>query len=181
MRNSSEGIALKLFGVLHNWYNQSDRDKCLKKQFFGTARKWLILSVKYKLRQLSKAIVQIHGMETLSFREAMINAAVVDWGDLSHEWLKREKNLLRNEIERYQFAQYLGRSLEKEQSMKLSFIKTVLIEIRTNSAPLLRGCHRSDVSSIIRQIQETRAEGESASIKSLVRALKDVRVIPPLL
>ncbi|RDH26160.1 hypothetical protein BDQ94DRAFT_164713 [Aspergillus welwitschiae] len=110
-------------------------------------------------------IAQIHGMENLSCLEAMMNAAVVGWDDLYREWLEREKNL-RSDVQRYRFAQYLGRSLHYNSS-----------EIRTNAAALRQFDRMlaSRVNSIIREIQETRARNEIASITVWVRSLKEVR------
>ncbi|PYH67091.1 uncharacterized protein BO88DRAFT_445140 [Aspergillus vadensis CBS 113365] len=145
--SSTSRTALKLFDVLQN-------------QFSDAAKNWLILSV-------NEAIAQIHGMENLSCLEAMMNAAVVGWDDLYREWLEREKNL-RSDVQRYRFAQYLGRSLHYNSS-----------EIRTNSAALRQFDRMlaSRVNSIIREIQETRARNEIASITVWVRSLKEVRVI----
>ncbi|RDH26154.1 hypothetical protein BDQ94DRAFT_164722 [Aspergillus welwitschiae] len=92
---------------------------------------------------------------------------VVGWDDLYREWLERQKNL-RSNVQRYRFAQYLGQSLHYNSS-----------EIRTNSVALRQFDRMlaSRVNSIIREIQETRARNEIASITVWVRSLKEVRVI----
>ncbi|GLA44608.1 hypothetical protein AnigIFM63309_004229 [Aspergillus niger] len=53
-----------------------------------------------------------------------MNAAVVGWDDLYREWLEREKNL-RSDVQRYRFAQYLGRSLHYNSSLSFSRINTI--------------------------------------------------------
>ncbi|KAL3248076.1 hypothetical protein ABHI18_012177 [Aspergillus niger] len=179
VRNPSQEIALKLFDVLHKRHNQSDRNNILGDQFCSTAERWLILAVKYKFRRLSEAIVQIHGMKTLSIKEAMVKAAVVDWDDLFCEWLLREENRLCYERDRYLFAQYLARSLRDNPFLKMFYIIKISKVIRTNSALLSRCRRMSAVNDIIRQMQETRANDESANIMSFGRALMDVRVILP--
>ncbi|KAF7158181.1 hypothetical protein CNMCM5623_002847 [Aspergillus felis] len=80
-------------------------------------------------------------MEQLSFREAIVKAAVVGWDDLFREWLEREENFLRNDDQRYQFAQYLDLLLHYNPSLSFSQIEIVLREIRTNSSALRR-CDR---------------------------------------
>ncbi|KAH2058603.1 hypothetical protein KXX03_007749, partial [Aspergillus fumigatus] len=72
----SQETALQLFNVLCEKHNPRDGDEKSRHQFCCAAREWLTLSVKHKFRQLSKAIVQIYGMEGLSFRDAIINAAI---------------------------------------------------------------------------------------------------------
>ncbi|OJZ79808.1 hypothetical protein ASPFODRAFT_66019 [Aspergillus luchuensis CBS 106.47] len=157
VQNPSQETALKLFDVLRERHNQRDGDKTSKKINLATRRK----TGSY----FHEAIAQIHGMENLSCLEAMMNAAVVGWDDLYREWLEREKNL-RSDVQRYRFAQYLGRSLHYNSS-----------EIRTNSAALRQFDRMlaSRVNSIIREIQETRARNEIASITVWVRSLKEVR------
>lgn len=118
-------------------------------------------------------------MEGLSFRDAIINAAIVGWDDLFQEWLKREKTLLRDDGQRYQFAQYLARSLHCSPPLNISQIEIVLREIRTNSKGLRCDRMLAVRNSIIQEIQATREQNESASITDLVRALMDVRVILP--
>ncbi|KAH2988331.1 hypothetical protein KXW58_006108 [Aspergillus fumigatus] len=115
-----------------------------------------------KFRQLSKAIVQIHGME--EFQVAMINAAIVGWDNLFQEWLKREKALLRDDGQRYQFAQYLTRSLHSSPPLNISQIEIVLREIQTNSKGLRCDRMLAMRNSIIQEIQATRDKNESASI-----------------
>jgi hypothetical protein len=179
VRSPSQETALQLFNALCEKHNPKDGAKKSQYQFCCAAREWLTLSVKHKFRQLSKAIVQIHGMEKLSFRDAMINAAIVGWDDLFQEWLKREKTLLRNDGQRYQFAQYLARSLHSNPPLNISQIEIVLREIRINSKGLRCDRMLAIRSSIIQEIQATRDKNESASITDLVRALMDVKVILP--
>lgn len=175
----SQETALQLFNVLCEKHNPRDGDEKSRHQFCCAAREWLTLSVKHKFRQLSKAIVQIYGMEGLSFRDAIINAAIVGWDDLFQEWLKREKTLLRDDGQRYQFAQYLARSLHCSPPLNISQIEIVLREIRTNSKGLRCDRMLAVRNSIIQEIQATREQNESASITDLVRTLMDVRVILP--
>ncbi|PYH63941.1 uncharacterized protein BO88DRAFT_352096, partial [Aspergillus vadensis CBS 113365] len=82
MRNPSQEIALKLFDIVHKRHNQSDRNNILGDQFCSTAKRWLILAVKYKFRRLSEAIIQIHSIKTLLIKEAMAKVAIVNWDNL---------------------------------------------------------------------------------------------------
>jgi hypothetical protein len=170
---------LRLFNAFCEKHNPRDGDEKSRYMFCCAVREWLTLSVKHKFRQLSEAIVQIDGMEELSFRNAMINAAIVGWDDLFQEWLEREKALLCNDGQRYQFAQYLARSLHSSPPLNISQIEIVLREIRTNSKGLRCDRMLAIRNSIIQKIQATREKNESASITDLVRALMDVRVILP--
>jgi hypothetical protein len=179
VRSPSQETALQLFNALSEKHNPRDGTEKSRYQFCCAAREWLTLSVKHKFRQLSKAIVQIHGMEDLSFRDAMINAAIVGWDDIFQEWLKREKTLLHDDGQRYRFAQYLARSLYSNPLLSISQIEIVLREIRTNSKRLRCDRILAIRNSIIQEIHATRKMNESASITGLARALMDVRVILP--
>jgi hypothetical protein len=173
----SQETALQLFTALCEQHNSRDGDEKSQNQFCRAARNWLILSVEYKFRQLTEAIVRIPGMEQLSFQDAMAKAAVVGWDDFFQEWLKREKNLLRDDVDRYLFAKCLGRCLHFNLSLS-SF--EVLEEIRTNSVGLRR-CDRylaGNLTRIVKDIQ-IMAGDQSADIRSYVRALNDVRLILP--
>lgn len=177
VQSPNQETALKLFDVLCEKHTPGDGDKKLPYEFCSAAKEWLAFSVKYKFRQLSEAIVHIHGMEELSFREAIVNAAVVNWDDLFHEWLEREEEILCKSGQHYQFAQYLCRSLlHYNSSLSFSQIEIMLGEIRTNSTASSH-CDRMLVGRrdrIIKDIQETRARDESASIADLVRPLTEV-------
>jgi hypothetical protein len=175
-QHPSQELALGLFNALCEKHNPRDGDKMSRYQFCSAARNWLTVSVEYKFRQLTEAIVRTPGMEQLSFREAMVKAAVVGWDDLFREWLEREKNLLRNYDERYRFAQYLGRSLHNNPSLSFSQIEIMLREIRTNSVALRRcdGKLADDLNSSVE-----RARDHIADNRSFVRALNDVSIIPP--
>ncbi|KAH1300446.1 hypothetical protein KXX47_000617, partial [Aspergillus fumigatus] len=170
VQSPNQETALKLFDVLCEKHTPGDGDKKLPYEFCSAAKEWLAFSVKYKFRQLSEAIVHIHGMEELSFREAIVNAAVVNWDDLFQEWLEREEEILCKSGQHYQFAQYLCRSLlHYNSSLSFSQIEIMLGEIRTNSTALSH-CDRMLVGRrdrIIKDIQETRARDESASIADL--------------
>jgi hypothetical protein len=120
-------------------------------------------------------------MEQLSFQDAMVKAAVVGWDDFFQESLKREKNLLRDDGDRYLFVKCLGRCLHFNLSLS-SF--EVLEEIRTNCVALRRRDRKLavDLNRIVRAIQETRTRDprdQSADFRSFVRALNDVSVIVP--
>ncbi|GFF60704.1 hypothetical protein IFM51744_10460 [Aspergillus udagawae] len=174
-------IALGLFHALCEKHNPKDGDENSRHQFCSAARSWLTFSVKYKFRQLTEAIIRIPGMEHLSFQEVVVKAAVVGWDDLFQEWLQREKNLLRDDGQRYRFAQHLGLSLRYNSSLSFSQIEILLREIRSNSVALRRhdGKLSGGLNSIVKQIQTTRARDESADISSFVRALNNVSVIVP--
>jgi hypothetical protein len=178
VQTPSQETALKLFNTLCERHTSGDGDKKkVSYQFCKAARNWLIFSVKNEFRQLTEAIVGIPGMEQFSFQDAMVKAAVVGWDDFFQEWLKREKNLLRDDGDRYLFAKCLGRCLHFNLSLS-SF--EVLEEIRTSSVGLRR-CDRylaGNLTRIVKDIQ-IMAGDQSADIRSYVRALNDVRLILP--
>jgi hypothetical protein len=120
-------------------------------------------------------------MEQLSFQDAMVKAAVVGWDDFFQESLKREKNLLRDDGDRYLFVKCLSQCLHFNLSLS-SF--EVLEEIRTNYVALRQRDRKLavDLNRIVRAIQEIRTRDprdQSTDFRSFVRALNDVSVIVP--
>ncbi|PYH75439.1 hypothetical protein BO82DRAFT_396848 [Aspergillus uvarum CBS 121591] len=163
VQKPSQETALKLFNVLYERHKRGNDDKPLEFEFCKTASKWLTLSVKCEFRQLIERIVLIPGIEEFSFLGAIANAAVVEWDDLFQEWLERENNLMRNNLQRYQFAFSLALILLYKSPLKPYFSKIILNEIRAN--PAVSRCPRATtIKAIIRRIQETTDNGKIASV-----------------